>query len=358
MNKPFAQKIHEQDVESWKKWLCDICPINVRQGLEDILSYNNPPSVLKEMQVRHLESKLKKNILFAGPSIRNKDGFEKLDDFVKLDNIVTLISNFNNPGMLGHTIKSRPQFLKLIYQYLSYFPVALLKAYTEITEENLTLDDLSEIREFYESRSKFDLWTGHELCAYISHCDPDALNFISEHPEAQDLMPEDLKSRNFRIAKLDRLLLIKYSRIFLRPDLYEKNLTLVKAAVLGGAFELIHVDRDNWTQSTLNPKKGLEWAKKKGIDYHPVLDEYLLTLDTTSTIASEYTTPYLEMMREVISELEISKENQGKKEAIAAVFKKKLADHKTTPHSQKLADAMATLVRLPESQQGRAKRKG
>jgi len=29
-----------------------------------------------------------------------------------------------------------------------------------------------------------------------------------------------------------------------------------------------------------------------------------------------------------------------------------------TPPSQKLADAMATLVRLPESQHGRAKRKG
>ena len=64
------------------------------------------------------------------------------------------------------------------------------------------------------------------------------------------------------------------------------------------------------------------------------------------------------MMREVIRELEISRENQGKKEAIAAVFEKKLADHKATPPSQKLADAMATLVRLPESQQGRTKTKG
>ena len=98
--------------------------------------------------------------------------------------------------------------------------------------------------------------------------------------------------------------------------------------------------------------------KKKGIDYHPVLDEYLLTLDTTPAISSGYTTPYLEMMQEVIRELGISKENQEKKEAIAAVFEKKLIDHKLTPPSQKLADAMATLVRLPESQQGRAKHKG
>lgn len=97
------------------------------------------------------------------------------------------------------------------------------------------------------------------------------------------------------------------------------------------------------------------WAKKKGIAYHLVLDEYLLTLNTTPEISSGYTTPYLEMMGEVIRELEIPKEHQGKKEAIAALFEKKLADHNMTPPSQKLADAMATLVRLPESQQGRAK---
>jgi len=352
--KLFVQKIHEQDVDFFKNWLCDTRPINVQQGLDDILSHNNPPSLLKEMQIRRLGSKLTGNMI----SIRDKNGFEKLDNIVKVDDIVTLISNFNTPGTLGSTIRSRPKFVKLIYQYISSFPVALVEAYKEITGENLILDDLSEVREFYESCTKFDLWTGHELCSYISHCDPDALDFMSEHLEAQDCMSEGPKSRNFRLDKLERLLPNKFSRIFLRPDLYEKNLSLVKAAILGGAFELIHFDRDNWSQSTLKPKKGLEWAKKKGIDYHPVLDEYLLTLDTTPVISSGYTTPYLEMMQEVIRELEISRENQGKKEAIAAVFEKKLIDHKITPPSQKLADAMATLVRLPESQQGRAKYKG
>ncbi|MBY0293213.1 MAG: hypothetical protein K2W92_08010 [Alphaproteobacteria bacterium] len=214
----------------------------------------------------------------------------------------------------------------------------LFEAYKELTGENLILDDLSEVREFYESCYKFDSWTAHQLCAYISHSDPEALDFKSENPEGH--LPERL------------------SRIFSRSDLYENNAPLVKAAILGGAFELIHLDRDNWTQSTLKPKKGLEWATQKGIGYHPVLDEYVLTLDTMPTITSGYTTPYLEMMREVIRELEITRENQEKKEAIAALFAKKLVDHKLTPPSQKLADAMATLVRLPESQQGRAKCKG
>ncbi len=79
---------------------------------------------------------------------------------------------------------------------------------------------------------------------------------------------------------------------------------------------------------------------------------------TDEMMSSVYTTPYLEMMQEVIREFEISIENQGKKEAIAAVFEKKLKDHKLTRPSQKLADAMATLVHMPESQQGRAKTKG
>jgi len=78
------------------------------------------------------------------------------------------------------------------------------------------------------------------------------------------------------------------------------NLPLVKAAILGGAFELIHVDRDNWIQSSLKPKKGMERAKQKGIGYHPVLDEYVLALVATPVISSDYTTPYLEMMGEVL----------------------------------------------------------
>lgn len=333
MSKSALRVMHENDVETYKKWLREtLPPINVERGLSEILFNLNPLYSLKKMQIIHLGDKLARNMRFA----RSSFSFE--DSCLKLDEIVTLISNLNTPGMLGSTIRSRPQFVKLIYQCMSCLPSALLDAHKEITGESLILDDLSVVREFYESCSQFDLWTGHEFCAYISHCDPEALDFMLENPKKP--LPERL------------------SRIFSRPDLYEKNVPLVKAAIFGGAFELIHFHRDNWVKSSLKPKKGLEWAKKKGIEYHPVLDELLLTVNTTHEISSGYTTPYLEIMQDVIRELGISKENQGKKEAIAALFEKKLADHKATPSSQKLADAMATLVRLPESQQGRAKTKG
>jgi len=347
MNRTFAQKIHEQNVDFFKNWLCDTTPIKVREGLEGILSNNIPFPSLKELQLRHSGSKLADSISFE-------------DGVVIQEGIVTLISNFDNPDILEASIRSRPQFVKLIYQTVSCFPTALFDAYKEITGENLILDDLSEIREFYEHCSQIDLWTAQEFCAYISHCSPEALNFISEHPE-MDFMSEDTKAQQAIVRQLGDLLPGRLSRLLLRPDLYEKNLAFLKAAILGGAFEIAHLDRDNWEKSSLNPKKGLEWAKKKGIEYHPVLDELLLDLNVptaTLAVSSEYTTPYLEMMREVIRELKITRENQEKKEAIAAVFAKKLIDHKATPFSQKLADTMATLVRLPESQQGRAKRKG
>ena len=347
MNKPFAQKIHEEDVDSCKKWLCDTRPINVKKGLRYIVSLNSLYGPLCDDQIINLNSKLTMDIMSAERLLtRGQESSSEKEDrgrliaangIVTIDDIVTIDPIDYDPYIFYHRIRSRLKFVKLIYQYMSYFPVPLFEAYTEITGENLILDDLSEVREFYQNCSSFDSWTSHQLCAIISHCDPEVLDFIAENPKERS---------------------VKFTRIFMRSDLYEKNLTLVKAAILGGAFELIHLDRDNWAQSSLKPKKGLEWAKKKGIDYHPVLDEYLLTLDTPPVISSEYSTPYLEMMGEVIRELEISRENQGKKEAIAAVFEKKLMDNKITPPSQKLADAMATLVRLPESQQGRAKRKG
>jgi hypothetical protein len=331
MSKSALRIMHENDVESCKKWLCDSAPITVRRGLGYIVSLSSLYGRLYDGQISNLLSKLMRRKIFAGISVTTEHGIVNVDD------IVTIEPFDFEPDLSDHSIRSRLKFVKLIYQYLSYFPVALSEAYKEITGESLILDDLSVVRECYKKCSAFDSWSGQQLCAFISHCDPEALDFMSENPED--------------------VLYTQFTPIFSRSDLYKENLQLVKAAIHGGVFELIHLDRENWEKSTLKPKNGLEWAKNKGIDYHPVLDEYLLILEATPVIASGYTTPYLDMMQEVIRELEISKEHQGKKEAIAASFAKKLVDHKLTPPSQKLADAMATLVRLPVSQQGRAKHK-
>jgi hypothetical protein len=142
------------------------------------------------------------------------------------------------------------------------------------------LDDLSEIREFYENCSQIDLWTVQEFCAYISHCRSRSFGFhIRDHPET-GLYVERRKSPAGIVKQLgDPASWAAFSPLSKARPLREELSRFLKAAVLGGAFEITLLDRDNWEKSSLNPKKGMEWAKKKGIDYHPVLDELLLDLN-------------------------------------------------------------------------------
>lgn len=67
-----------------------------------------------------------------------------------------------------------------------------------------------------------------------------------------------------------------------------------------------------------------------------------------------YTTPYMDLMQATIREFGITAARQDKKEAIVAWF----LEHEVEgePLSRNLADAMATLIRLPSAQRGGAKR--
>ncbi|MDR0726956.1 MAG: hypothetical protein LBF37_02730 [Rickettsiales bacterium] len=68
-----------------------------------------------------------------------------------------------------------------------------------------------------------------------------------------------------------------------------------------------------------------------------------------------YTTPYIDIMLEVIAEQKITEDNQGKKEQLKSEIMTKLTKHHL--ESGNLAGVMATLIRLPESQKGKAKKK-
>lgn len=70
--------------------------------------------------------------------------------------------------------------------------------------------------------------------------------------------------------------------------------------------------------------------------------------------AFAYTTPYLELMRQAIEHFGICEANQEKKELLVDWFQRQEIDGELV--SGKLADAMATLVRLPASQRGGARR--
>jgi hypothetical protein len=67
-----------------------------------------------------------------------------------------------------------------------------------------------------------------------------------------------------------------------------------------------------------------------------------------------YTTPYLELMQTAIAKFGITAGTQGKKECLVDWFLEQRIEGE--PVSNKLADAMATLIRLPSAQRGGSKR--
>ena len=67
-----------------------------------------------------------------------------------------------------------------------------------------------------------------------------------------------------------------------------------------------------------------------------------------------YTTPYLELMQAAIARFGITAEAQGKKDCLVDWLLEQQIEGE--PISNKLADAMATLIRLPSAQRGGAKR--
>jgi hypothetical protein len=68
----------------------------------------------------------------------------------------------------------------------------------------------------------------------------------------------------------------------------------------------------------------------------------------------DYTTPYLDLLRAAIAEFAITDERQPKKDNLVDWFRSHQVEGE--PLSENLASAMATLVRLPSSQRGGAKR--
>jgi|GEM_PF-647922 len=70
--------------------------------------------------------------------------------------------------------------------------------------------------------------------------------------------------------------------------------------------------------------------------------------------ASAYTTPYLELMQEAIARFRLTAESQSKKENLSDWFLEQPIEGERI--SRNLADAMATLIRLPSAQRGGAKR--
>jgi hypothetical protein len=82
--------------------------------------------------------------------------------------------------------------------------------------------------------------------------------------------------------------------------------------------------------------------------------DYVPEVRPAGVDTAPYTTPYLELMQAAIAKFGITADDQGKKDCLVDWF---LAQEiEGEPVSNKLADAMATLIRLPSAQRGGAKR--
>ena len=69
---------------------------------------------------------------------------------------------------------------------------------------------------------------------------------------------------------------------------------------------------------------------------------------------ARYSTPYLDLLHAAIAEFDITEERQPKKDNLVDWFRAQKVEGEIL--SENLASAMATLVRLPSSQRGGAKR--
>ncbi len=83
-------------------------------------------------------------------------------------------------------------------------------------------------------------------------------------------------------------------------------------------------------------------------------DEQVAAPTAQETATKPYTTPYLELMQEAISRFGLSVSNQSKKENLSDWFIEQQIEGE--PLSRNLANAMATLIRLPGAQRGGARR--
>lgn len=78
--------------------------------------------------------------------------------------------------------------------------------------------------------------------------------------------------------------------------------------------------------------------------------------DTTNNYTKTgYTTPYIDIIFSVINEQNISNEYQSKADTLKSFIKTEMKN-RGLPESDKLAGAIATIIRLPESQKGKAKK--
>ena len=117
----------------------------------------------------------------------------------------------------------------------------------------------------------------------------------------------------------------------------EGEFNFSRVALTGAAWEYIDIEVPVFMVKAIWP------------DFVPEVAQSARDSDDAS-----YTTPYLDLMQAAIARFGITPESQGKKDCLVDWFLEQQIEGE--PVSKNLADAMATLIRLPAAQRGGAKR--
>jgi len=129
---------------------------------------------------------------------------------------------------------------------------------------------------------------------------------------------------------------------------YDTAIRAIKAGELAAEQDESFSGIDSYLRSYVKPKVFLKWAKSKSFPC-----SHLETQANHSDCDAVYTTPYIEIMKQAIIENKITVDNQDNVESLTSWFLGEKVNG--TQLSKRLAKAMATLIRLPESQAGAGK---
>lgn len=126
--------------------------------------------------------------------------------------------------------------------------------------------------------------------------------------------------------------------------------------------QLVWIQPEHWISGVLHVDDGsmperLELQDGEYIDIQipRFMVEAIWTMPPPKLVEpTEYTTPYLELIKRAISENRIDEIDQSKKVVLVEWFKDQHVEGE--PLSGNLANAMATIIRMPSSQRGGGKR--
>lgn len=210
----------------------------------------------------------------------------------------------------------------------------------------------------YDFWSRAAHWTLEEAVALTFGKNPEVVNWMKLHKYHQEFNPDEFVVKYYKLRELTRRATV-WKKLYdpILPSLY---VSWIKQNQIDFPKELedLLAARGNSSLNWFEEYKKLkeQYAQDLGeiLEIKRQRDELLATLKKVSPLIQKkaqekqtYTSPYIELMLEAINANHLSNTDQSKKDSLKDWFIKNAPEGIAI--SDKKADMMATLVRLPES---------